>query len=54
MGGGYPPEQKPFSSGSLGPKSPRVRWGKGAPQGGELKKVPHPKIFEPHFLENGT
>jgi len=40
--GGDRPEQKPFLSGSLGPKSARVGWGTKAPEGGELDKVPHP------------
>jgi len=42
-GGAIAPEQKPFLLGSLGPKSPKVRWGTKAPEGGELDKVPNPK-----------
>ena len=47
--GAIPPEQKLFLSGSLGPKSTRVRWGKGAPQGGEIEKVPRPQNFRSPF-----
>jgi len=46
------PEQKLFLSGSLGPKSPRVTWGREPPKGANSKKCPAPKNFEPHFLEN--
>ena len=49
--GAIAPEQKLFLSGSLGPKSPRVRWGKGAPQGGELEKVTRPQKLCTHFFE---
>jgi len=49
--GAIPPEQKIFLSGSLGPNSPRVRRGKGAPKGANSKKCHAPKNFEPHFLE---
>jgi len=44
--GGNPPEQKPFLSGSLGPKSVRVRWGTKAPKRANSTKCPTPKNFE--------
>ena len=49
--GGRSPEQKLNLSGSLGPKSTRVRRGKGVPQGGELEKVTRPQKLELNFLE---
>jgi len=49
--GAIAPEQKLNLSGSLGRKSTKVRWKKGAPKKAKLKKCHAINKFKPHFLE---
>jgi len=46
---GDPPKQKLFLSGSLGPKSERVKWGKGALKGANSKMCPPPQNLNSIF-----